>query len=91
MTKLFKHMLQVSIIQGQIEMSYPSSATRNSINLNTPIQLVVNYFERSFMHLMYYVGCDGRPAMDGCMCNELGCVCLGPISHNNEQTQSVKV
>ena len=25
------------------------------------------------------------------ICNELGCVCLGPISHNNEQTQSVKV
>ena len=50
-------MLQVNIVQGHVEKSYPFSATHNSININTPIQSVIciiqfNYFKTPFLNLM---------------------------------------
>ena len=58
------------------------------MSLNAIEQLVHHSSRNTFARELKFVGLGFYNSVQN-MCNELG-VCQGPISHNNEQTQSVE-
>ena len=52
-TILFKHRLQINVIPGQAQRSYPSSHTYQYMNSLGPLFIIqCNYFKKPFMYSM---------------------------------------